>query len=215
VGDEILLEAAVAGPGPRLDVRVRGPGGAPPLAVTLPVAGLHQAGNAAVAVGIARLLGVPDADAVRGLARVTLPGRLELVLARPAVVVDGAHTAASARAAADAVRACFPHRRLHLVLGVLEEKDVAGILAPLLAGAASAVACGVASPRGLPASRLADAVRAASTVPVRVAADAAEGLEDAIARAAPDDLVLVTGSLYLAGAARAAARRRPGFLPTD
>jgi dihydrofolate synthase/folylpolyglutamate synthase len=215
LGREFDLEAARAGVGPRLDVRVRGPHGAGPLDAVLPVAGAHQAQNAAVAVAVARLLGVEDAATVRGLSAVTLPGRMERVLERPDVVIDGAHTAASARAAARAAVACFPHRRLHLVLGLLEEKDVAGILAPLLEVASTVVACGVPSPRGLAPQRLAEAVLAASRLPVGVAAGPAEGLDDALARAEPDDLVLVTGSLYLAGAARAAARRRPGFLPRD
>jgi dihydrofolate synthase/folylpolyglutamate synthase len=215
IGSEFDLEAARTGKGPRLDVRVRGPHGATPLDAVLPVAGLHQAHNAAVAVAIARLLGVDDAATVEGLSGVTLPGRMERVLERPDVVIDGAHTVASARAAARAAVTCFPHRRLHLVLGLLEEKDVAGILTPLLEIATTVVACGVPSPRGLAPEHLAEAVLSASRLPVTVARDPAAGLDEALARAQPDDLVLVTGSLYLAGAARAAARRLPGFLPKD
>ena len=179
------------------------------------MAGEHQATNAAVAVGLARLLGVPDAAIVAGLARVTLPGRMEQVLARPTVVVDGAHTPSSAAAARRAANACFPHRARHVVVGCLAEKDVRGLLAPLLEGAVRVVACAVDSPRGLPAADLAAAARTLTNAPVFEAPDAAHALADALAHAAPDDLVLVSGSLYLAGAARTAARRYPGFLPLD
>ncbi|MCC7138695.1 MAG: bifunctional folylpolyglutamate synthase/dihydrofolate synthase [Planctomycetes bacterium] len=216
VGREVTLSDVVAGPGPRLALTVAGPDSAPPLRVEVPVAGEHQAGNAAVAVAMARRLGVGD-DAVRaGLARVTLPARMEPVLARPTVVIDGAHTVASAQAARRALATCFAFRRLHLVVGALEEKDVRGILAPLLDGAASAVAVTVESPRALAADALAALVReGAPGATVGTAPDAATALATALARADADDLVLVTGSLYLAGAARAAARRLAGFLPTD
>ena len=215
VGREIGLERVRAGPGPRVALTVVGPAGAPGLDLVLPVAGEHQATNAAVAVGLARLLAVPDAAIVAGLARVTLPGRMEQVLARPTVVVDGAHTPSSAAAAARAANTCFPHRALHVVLGCLAEKDVRGLLAPLLEGAARVVACAVDSPRGLPSADLAAAARALTDAPVVEAPDAALALADALSHAAPDDLILVSGSLYLAGSARTAARRYPGFLPVD
>jgi dihydrofolate synthase/folylpolyglutamate synthase len=222
VGREVRVDGVRAGPGPRLslrvagpDVRERRPARAPSREFAAPVAGSHQAGNVAVAVALARVLGVDDDAIAEGLSRVTLPARMEPVLARPTVVIDGAHTVASAAAAARTVAECFPHRAMHLVLGLLEEKDAAGIVRPLAADAASVVACAVPSPRGLAPDRLADVVRSVSAATVSTAPDAATGLDAALSHAGPDDLVLVTGSLYLAGAARAAARRRPGFLPRD
>ena len=212
---EFRLLEAETGPGPATRVVVLGPAGAPALEAVLPVAGLHQARNAAVAIAACRRLSIPDAAIARGFASVSLPGRMERVLERPDVVIDTAHTAASARAAADALDACFSFRALHLVIGVLEEKDVLSILAPLVPRAARVTACEVASPRALPAARLAAAALPLAKGPVTVAASAAAGLEEALSHAGPDDLVLVTGSAYLAGAARTAARGRPGFLPRD
>jgi len=215
VGREIQVTDVAAGPGPRLTLTVAGPRGAGPVALELPVAGAHQATNAAVAVALARLLDVPDAAIRAGCATVTLPARMEWVHRTPTVVIDGAHTAASARAARATLATCFPHRALHLVVGVLEEKDVEGIVRALVGGATSVVACGVPSPRALAPARLAEVIAAVGGPTVTTAPDPATGLASALARAAPDDLVLVTGSLYLAGAARAAARRLPGFLPRD
>lgn len=212
LGRDFFVEGRATGAGPVVRTRVRGPFGAPALDVRLPVAGLHQAQNAAVGVALARTLGVGEAAIVEGLARVTLPGRMERVLARPCVVIDGAHTAASGEAALATARACFPHRALHLVVGVLEEKNGEGILAALLAAAASVTCSPVPSPRALPAERLAALARRHAACPVEVARDPAAALDAAIARAGPDDLVLVTGSTYLAGAARAAARAHAGFL---
>jgi dihydrofolate synthase/folylpolyglutamate synthase len=151
---------------------------------------------------------VPDAAVRAGLARTTLPGRLEVVRVRPSVVVDAAHTRASAEAARAALRDAFRFDRLHLVLGALAEKDVAGMLAALLPGASRVVATAVPSPRTLAAADLARACRAAAGAGTEVVAapDPAAALGEALSAAGPGDLVLVTGSTYLAGAARAAAR---------
>ena len=66
--------------------------------------------------------------------------------------------------------------------------------------------CAPDSPRALPAAELAELVRRAGGRPL-VVDDVGEALERALALAAPDDIVLVTGSLYTVGAARAACRR--------
>jgi folylpolyglutamate synthase/dihydrofolate synthase len=208
VGVEVLLSGASSGPGPRTRARVAGPAGAPPLDVEVPVAGVHQARNAAVAVALARLVGVGD-DAIRaGLARTTLPARMEVVRARPLVVIDAAHTRASAEAARAALSDAFRYDRLHLVVGALADKDVAALLAVLVPGAARVVACAVPSPRSLPADRLAAAARSFADPGTEVVSspDAPSALAEALRAAAPSDLVLVAGSTYLAGAALAAAR---------
>ncbi len=212
LGRDLFLEGAATGPGPFVRVRVRGPCGAPSLDARLPVAGLHQASNAAVAIALARLLGVPDPEIARGLAGVTLPGRMERVLADPTVVIDAAHTKASGAAALETIDACFPHEELHLVVGVLGEKDGEGILSALLHRAASVVCAPVPSPRALPPDRLADIARRHTSGPVETSLDVPSALDAAISRSNRRDLVLVTGSTYLAGAARTAARRHPGFL---
>jgi dihydrofolate synthase/folylpolyglutamate synthase len=207
LGEDVTIEDATTGPGPVTRLRAGGPLGRAPVAIEMPVAGLHQARNAALAAAVAALWDVP-ADAVRrGLSRVTLPARLERVARAPAVVVDSCHTPGSARAAREALDACFPHRRLHLVVGCLEGKDLDGILAPLVAGAATVAASAVPSRRGLPPDRVAAAAaRLAPGTPVRAHAGAREALAAARAAADADDLVLVAGSTYLAGEARALAR---------
>ena len=125
------------------------------------------------------------------------------------------HSPGSARAARAALDACFPGAPVRLLIGVLEEKDVSGILAPLVAAAKSVACLAPRSPRALPAERLAFLVRPLARGPVTVEPDAATALNAARAAADRGDVVLVLGSSYLAGEARAAARRLPGFLPPD
>jgi dihydrofolate synthase/folylpolyglutamate synthase len=127
---------------------------------------------------------------------------------RPWLVVDGAHTERSAAALAD-VLACVPRRHTRLVLSVSADKRLEAILARLLPLADEVFVTRADPVRSLDPAQVARAVRALApalllhAVPnpdmaVRVAC---EGLGE-------DDLLLVTGSVYLAGIARRILRSR-------
>ncbi|MFW5969674.1 MAG: bifunctional folylpolyglutamate synthase/dihydrofolate synthase, partial [Halofilum sp. (in: g-proteobacteria)] len=171
---------------------------------TLGSPGTHMAGNAALALAAVRAL-VPEPletlrRAAKVLARTCLPGRMEMVSKRPWVVVDGAHTEASAAALAAAVADLrVPH--LHLLLSCSAGKELDAILTPLLA-VASAVTVTRADPTySLPTDTLAEHVRAHGD---KLTVGVIEDVDVAIAHACADDpgrtLVLATGSVYLAGA---------------
>jgi dihydrofolate synthase/folylpolyglutamate synthase len=171
------------------------------------LAGRHMAENAALAATAAELMGASEEATREGLARGWIAGRFQLVRreGRPRVVVDGAHNPDAALRLLEAFRDVYGEgARATLVLGAMRDKDVAGIVALLAPIAASAVAAPCGSPRETPAAEVA-ALLAARGVP---SPEVASSAEDAIARAdalaGPDGLVLVTGSLYLAGAALAA-----------
>lgn len=177
--------------------------------VRLSLLGAHQAANAAVALRLLELLGVGE-DAIReGLATVVWPGRMELLRTSDGhlVLLDAAHNPAKCAALAQAVRDVFPERRVHLVLGVLADKDVAGSVAPLLPLAEQVWATTPESPRALPAADLAG-VCAGLGRSARAVAAIAEAIEAALAAATPDDLLLVTGSFYTVGPARRVLVRR-------
>ena len=176
--------------------------------VFLPVHGAHQGENAAIAVAAAEaLFGAPlHEDVVAdALAGVRIPGRLEIMTRRPLCILDGAHNPAGGRAAAAAVEEAFGEtERRVLVVGMLQERDPAEMLDALSAASAQVVvACPPPSPRARPAEEVAAAARDLG-VDTEVAGSVPEALARALAIAGPDDLVLVTGSLYVVGAARAA-----------
>lgn len=176
----------------------------------LPRPGRHVAENAVLAYEALRELGLPPSAAGGAFADAPLPAVLETVATAPRVVVDGAHTPASARATATAIAAAFPAERPRvLVLALLKEKDAQGLIAPLAAIADRIVVTQVLSPRARPARDLAGAVERLLQRRVEVAPDPAMALARARRLAGPAGLVLVTGSLYLAGAARGLARRLP------
>jgi dihydrofolate synthase/folylpolyglutamate synthase len=175
----------------------------------IPLFGAHQVENAAAAIVAceAFLNHELNEDALRqALAGIKSPGRLEVVSRHPLVVLDGAHNPNAAASLSAALPEAFVWKRLHLVVGVLETKDVAGILAPLAPRVARAYACTNSNPKSLDPERMAAACDAAGITAdafptVQLALDAAE------AEADEDDLILVTGSLYTV------ADARPRYVP--
>lgn len=181
--------------------------------VFLPLHGAHQADNAAVALaGAQAFLGevLPD-DVVReAFAGLTVPGRLEVVRRRPVVVLDGAHNVAGAESLAEALEEDFSGAaHLLVVFGCLRQRDPRELLSRLPAARVAAiVACTPPSPRALAGAEVAAAAGSLGLEAVD-GGDVGDALALALDRAGPDDLVLVTGSLYAVGAAREALRATP------
>lgn len=166
--------------------------------------GRHQAENAAVAIMAALVLAEGEQRvfpaAVRdGLVAVRWPGRFEVVPGRPLVIIDGAHNPAGAAVLRATLDEVFPGRPVFFVLGILADKDIAGVTAALVRAADGVVAVKPLSDRAAePAAVLAGlAARRAEA-----AATVAEGVDRAREMAGPDGLVCVAGSLYLVGPAR-------------
>jgi folylpolyglutamate synthase/dihydropteroate synthase len=179
--------------------------------VFLSLHGPHQGENAAVALAAAEaFFGRPLEPALvaEALGSVRNPGRFEVVQHDPLLVLDGAHNREGAIAAVEALEEGFTVTGVtHLVIGVLAGRDPAALLDILDAEAAATVVCCTPdSPRALPATDLAALVARAGGRPV-VIDDVGAALERALDAAEPDDIVLVTGSLYTVGSARAACRR--------
>ncbi|MFV0373151.1 bifunctional folylpolyglutamate synthase/dihydrofolate synthase [Microbacterium sp.] len=178
----------------------------------LPAFGAYQAENAALAIAAVESLiageGKPlAADAVtEGLDRVTVPGRLQLIGAAPTVVVDSAHNPHGARALAQALRDSFDVDEWGVVLGVLGDKDAAGIVAALAPLAARVFVTAPDSERAADADRLADLAEAAGRI-ATVHPELADAVGAARGWAAdtPRRAVVVAGSVVLAGEALALA----------
>jgi dihydrofolate synthase / folylpolyglutamate synthase len=170
------------------------------------IPGRYQAANAASALCAAELLAksgfaLDDATLARGIETARWPGRMELFGSSPRILLDGAHNTAGAAALAEALQE-ISRSRLILVVGVMGDKDAAGILAWLLPLADMVVAVTPNIAKALPSSDLVLLCRNFG-VACLDAGTAAKGLDLARMNAETDDLVLVCGSLYLVGEARA------------
>ncbi|MEI4471640.1 bifunctional folylpolyglutamate synthase/dihydrofolate synthase [Frigidibacter sp. MR17.24] len=168
--------------------------------------GVHQIDNAGTALAALRHLGAGPEACEAAVTRAFWPARMQRLKTGPIVTaaagaelwLDGGHNPAAGEALA-ATLARMPARPTHLVVGMLNTKDIAGYLRPLAARAESLTAVSIPGEANtLPAEATAAAAEAAG-----IAARTADSVDEAVARiaaAAPGARILICGSLYLAGA---------------
>jgi dihydrofolate synthase/folylpolyglutamate synthase len=182
--------------------------------VALPLPGRFQIRNALTALAASRMLadrGAPvDDDAcARGIATTRWPGRLERIADRPEIYVDGAHNPAGAREIAVFWEAFLKGRNIFLIYGAMRDKavdEVAGLLFPR---ASAVIITSPDQPRAISAAVLAEMV-GHHAQRVEVIRDPAKALERALELASPDDVIFITGSLFLVGDLRRYWKSRPG-----
>ncbi len=204
--------------------------------VFLPLFGAHQAGNAACALaaveafagvsgeGVSGSAGL-DADLVReAFAKVTSPGRLEVIRRSPTTIIDAAHNPAGMAATVAAVQESFTFSHLTGVFAASGDKDVAGMLAELEPLLTDIVVTRNSSERSMDpgetaelaaeilgedrvacADRLDDAIEVAVTLADEVVAETGPGTGG----------VLITGSVITAGDARRLLGPAGGELPPE
>lgn len=183
---------------------------APYGALHVPLVGLYQAKNAAVAVTTVEVLEKRGWEISRraleqGLASVCWPGRLEVVRRTgPVILRDGAHNAHGMAATVESLRALFPGKKLTILMGVMADKDVEDMLKLLAPIAGQVFTVRPESPRAMPAEELAALVNRYG-VPAVPCAGVAAGLQAAAEAAGADGAVCALGSLYLVGEVRRAA----------
>ena len=165
----------------------------------MPLAGEHQRWNAALAVAALHRAGLPlNADVLRhGLASVSWPGRFEKIV--PDVILDGAHNPHSAESLAKTWHSEFREQKASLVFSAVDAKDIAGVLKILCPLASKIFLCPIRSQRATPVEEL-----VACLPPEAPNHETFDDFESAYRAAQQHGLpVLVAGSLYLVGEARA------------
>lgn len=176
----------------------------------LKLLGSHQLINASQAVGIVEALSLYDfkvsVDCIRkGLYNTLWPGRLEVLSRKPYIVVDGAQNAASAAVLKSAVRSIFKYRKLILVFGVSQDKDIKGIVGQLSSLAHKIILTRSDNPRAAMPLYL-KKYFPAKEKEIFITACVKEAKVVALKIASEEDLILVTGSLFVVGEFRNAYR---------
>jgi folylpolyglutamate synthase/dihydropteroate synthase len=149
---------------------------------------------------------LPEDVVMEGFAEVTMPGRFEILGRQPLTIIDGAHNPVGADVCADVFFGDFnPEGRRILVVGTL--RDPLEMLAALRADEFDIVfVCTAPTPRGVKVAELEAAAKELGCDHVVAFDTVEEACRRAVAYADGDDAILVTGSLYTAGAARSALR---------
>ncbi len=174
------------------------------------LSGLYQPYNAATALTAVDALKkergykIPE-DAVRtGLARVSWPGRFEVLCKKPLVIADGGHNPEGIDAAVASIAAYFAGERVYLITGVMADKDYGHMIARMGTVASRAFCVRPQNNRALEPELYAEAFRAAG-IPAEAFESVEAGVQAAMAAARADGATLISlGSLYMYGEVRAA-----------
>jgi dihydrofolate synthase/folylpolyglutamate synthase len=154
----------------------------------------YQRTNFAVACAAVRehLGRLDTAAAARVAARITVPGRLQVVGDAPVTILDGAHNASGVAALA----AALPEREWTGVVSILDDKDAGAMLRALLERCRRIVCTAAPNPRALPPATLASLVEQLGGE-AEIVRSPREALQRARELAGPEGAVIVTGSIYL------------------
>ena len=174
--------------------------------VKLPLLGGYQAMNAATAYAAALELDrkhvvVEKKAIIAGLENVQWPGRLELVQGRPMIVLDATHTPDGARKVALEFNRLFG-RNTTLVIGVLNDKDLAGVVGPFAGIAKKAIATAPATERAYPATMVGQVLER-DIKSVEIEPNIPLAIQRAIEISEANGVILITGSIYTIGEAKA------------
>ena len=175
--------------------------------LAVPLLGEHQALNCGVALAVVdrlklRGLTLSDAKSMEGLAKCSLPGRMEMVSHTPRVLVDGAHNAASLDAMMRAIGQHIPYDSMVVIFGCCADKDVSGMLERITSGADKVIFTKVDNIRSADPNELAARYVELYGKMAQVAPTLADALAIAHRAVTKEDLICITGSMYLVGEAK-------------
>ncbi|MHC5002091.1 MAG: bifunctional folylpolyglutamate synthase/dihydrofolate synthase [Planctomycetota bacterium] len=171
----------------------------------VPLPGEHQAVNCALALSAIDTLKASGFDfaempLLEGLGRTSTPGRMELVWTRPRILVDGAHNAAALAALMRCVGAHVPYDSMVCIFGCCEDKDAPALLDKVALGGDKIIFTRAkGTPRAADPHELQQQFSDMSGKMSQVARSLPEAIDLASRAVGRDDLIVVTGSFYLAG----------------
>lgn len=160
------------------------------LNISLKLKGPHQLRNATLAIEAAKeLLGVAfnETLALEAVASATLAYRFEEVL--PGVVFDGAHNKASAEALVKTIKETYPNRSIHIVMGILKDKNYVDVLRQLETVGDRFTFIDFENERALPAKKLFEKNKSNNKTILKKC--------DILPVYEKDEMTIVTGSLFL------------------
>jgi dihydrofolate synthase/folylpolyglutamate synthase len=173
--------------------------------LTIPLLGQYQLGNAATAVAALEVLiekgsKIPSKSIIQGMKAVKWEGRLQVLNRHPLVVVDGAHNQDSAQKLRQALEQYFKFDKAILIIGMSSDKDLAGIVEELAPAFKKVIVTRSIHPRAM-ATALIMAEFRKHGIEAQQTDDISIALPLALSLAGKNDMICVTGSLFVAAGA--------------
>lgn len=164
---------------------------------TVPLAGEHQAYNAAAVIEVAKRLGIDSQTICKGLSKACLPARMEVLRQEPLIMLDGGHNLDAVEALCRNIKQ-WNMSHLTAVVGMMGDKDCAQMLR-LIAGITESIrTVDIDYPRAAPADELAEQAKAYCPDAAALG-NALQAAQWVLAQQTP---ILICGSFYLAGEMR-------------
>ena len=173
----------------------------------VPLPGQHQAVNCGLALAMLDKLKtqgyeLDDEKSMRGLDKVSMIGRMEIISLDPRILVDTAHNAASIKALIHAIGQHVPYDSMVVIFGCNGDKDVRGMLNELQYGADKVIFTRSNSPKAVYPQDLADMYTEICGKMYQTSLSLRESVEIAKSAICKEDLICITGSFYLVGQAK-------------
>ncbi len=171
----------------------------------MPLIGRHQIENCATAIGALEVLSetgaikIDNEMVINALAKVNCPARIEVVSEKPLVVLDTAHTVSSMEILRESIKENFSFKKLIIVIGLSEDKDIEGVLREIVCVADRLILTKTGSPREAEPEQMAVTAKHFYHKKPMVIEDIDEALKEAKKIANKNDLICITGSFFLAG----------------
>ncbi|MBI4763271.1 MAG: hypothetical protein HY787_01525 [Deltaproteobacteria bacterium] len=137
-----------------------------------------------------------------GLRKVSWPGRLEVLSERPWIVLDGAHNPGAMKTIAEILPETFSYRKLFLIFGMMKDKNIRQTLNYVTPLSSRILLTRAEYDRSADPEDLKGFFQGRKPPP-RVFPTIPQAINQARKEAGPEDLILITGSLFVAGEARA------------
>ncbi|MFH1745746.1 MAG: folylpolyglutamate synthase/dihydrofolate synthase family protein [Planctomycetota bacterium] len=175
--------------------------------VRVPLLGEHQACNCGVALGVIDALRqrgfeIAGQDAIDGLARVRIQGRLEQIRELPKTVVDAAHNAASIAALMRGIGQNISYDSMVVIFGCSLDKDIDGMLSQIQLGADKVIFTNTGTPRSVEPAELHARFQEKSHKMAQMVETLEEAYRTARSCVTREDLICITGSVHLVGLAK-------------
>jgi dihydrofolate synthase/folylpolyglutamate synthase len=171
------------------------------------LAGFHQIENSALALAVCEILcrtiDLPVEKIKKGLLKINWPGRLEVLSTSPYVILDGAHNLGASRVLSRFLSEKFKGRKITVIAGMLDDKPYPAMLKCILSVCERAVLTKPVIDRALPPEILYEASKDI-VKNIKIITNVKEAIDYAIKTASKDEIICITGSLYVVGEAKAA-----------
>jgi dihydrofolate synthase/folylpolyglutamate synthase len=177
-----------------------------PMVLSIPLLGPHQVTNAVVAYAALTIFDQKrykvSLDAItNGFANAFWPGRFEVIQRRPAVILDCAHNRDSAQKLRITLEEYFPGKHIVMIFGASEDKDIQGMFLELMPVLSELIVVKSFHPRAIEPAKLVELAKPFNR-PVHIVDHIPEALEKGLQLVGDNEVVLVTGSIFVVAEAR-------------